>query len=94
MIVQKRSPSDLPAVIPAGPYFYAAIIAYVLGLGSCFGVNFATNAAQPALLYLVPALISSTLIVAALRGELQDVLQFRLPPRSGVSIAQQDQQND
>lgn len=92
IIVQKRAPSDPPAVVPAGPYFYAAIVAYVLGLGSCFGVNFATNAAQPALLYLVPALISSTLLVGAVRGELKDVLQFRVPART-LSAVKPDEES-
>jgi minor histocompatibility antigen H13 len=78
-LVQKLSVSDAPAIVPAGPYFIAAVVAYVLGLGSCFGVNFVTSSPQPALFYIVPMLISSTLIVAATRGELSDVIQFQTP---------------
>eukprot|EP00177_Eucheuma_denticulatum_P002422 GFKZ01004342.1.p1 GENE.GFKZ01004342.1~~GFKZ01004342.1.p1 ORF type:complete len:457 (-),score=34.00 GFKZ01004342.1:176-1546(-) len=60
------------------PYFLAAIVAYTLGLGTCFGVNFVTGAAQPALLYLVPALILSAVAVGSVRGELGEVLSFRV----------------
>lgn len=59
------------------PYFAAAMTAYGAGLLTCFGVNVWTGAAQPALLYLVPALIGSTLLVGGLRGELGDVISFR-----------------
>lgn len=64
--------------ITGGPYFTAAVAAYAAALLGCFGVNLATNAAQPALLYLVPALIGSTLGTAALRDELPLVLQFKM----------------
>jgi minor histocompatibility antigen H13 len=83
-IVQKRDPAAPPSVVPAGPYFRAAVAAYVLGLGTCFGVNYVTGAAQPALLYLVPALISSALLTAGARGELADVVQFRTPSKGSV----------
>lgn len=86
-LVQKRDPNAEPDIIPAGPYFLSAVAAYVLGLGSCFGINFATSAAQPALLYLVPALISSTLLVAAARGEVGDVVKFRTPSPSGNKLS-------
>lgn len=54
-------------------------MAYVLGLGTCFGANYLTSAAQPALLYLVPALVSSALITAGVRGELKEVWSFQTP---------------
>lgn len=58
------------------PYFGFSIFAYIIALFLCFFVNFQTNAAQPALLYLVPALIGSSLAVGAYRGELKDVISF------------------
>lgn len=64
--------------LTGGPYFSAAIAAYTTALLGCFGVNLVTNAAQPALLYLVPAIIGSTLATAAVRGELPLVLGFKL----------------
>lgn len=39
--------------VPNGPYFSTAVVAYVLGLITCFVANTATQRAQPALLYLV-----------------------------------------
>jgi minor histocompatibility antigen H13 len=84
-IVQKRSVTDGPAIVPAGPYFRTAVVAYVLGLGTCFGVNYFTSSPQPALFYLVPALISGTLLVALARGELTDVVNFKTPRAQQVA---------
>jgi minor histocompatibility antigen H13 len=84
-IVQKQPVSSPPSIVPAGPYFKAAVLAYALGLGTCFGINFSTHAAQPALLYLVPALISSSVIVGLIRGELEDVIKFRMPERGATA---------
>lgn len=58
------------------PYFTTGAIAYVSALFSCFWVNFKTGAAQPALLYLVPALIISTLGVGVFRNEFKQVISF------------------
>lgn len=69
-----RFATDVPKL--RQPYFAAAISAYTAALFSCFYVNYTTNAAQPALLYLVPALIGSSLAVGAARGELKEVWSF------------------
>jgi len=52
------------------PYFYANLVAYILGLVATVGVMFYFNAAQPALLYLVPACLGGSLIVGTVKGEL------------------------
>lgn len=65
------------AAVPAGPYFRAALVAYVAGLAVCFGANMVFHAAQPALVYLVPALIGSTLATAAARGEFWPVVRYK-----------------
>lgn len=59
------------------PYFYVAIICYALGLGATlFGMQKCQewypkgNCAQPALLYLVPACVFASLVVALLRQQL------------------------
>ncbi|GAB0489669.1 hypothetical protein MMPV_000894 [Pyropia vietnamensis] len=65
------------AAVPAGPYFRAALAAYVAGLAVCFGANMIFHAAQPALVYLVPALISSTLLTATTRGEFWPVVRYK-----------------
>jgi len=67
------------SAVPAGPYFKAALGAYVAGLAVCFGVNMVSHNAQPALLYLVPALIGSTLATAAARGEFWPVVRYKAP---------------
>lgn len=66
------------------PYFWAAVGAYVLGLVVCFGVNMKTQAAQPALLYLVPMLIGSVVGMGWVRGEVADVLRFRVEEKEKV----------
>lgn len=59
------------------PYFTAAMIAYVLGLATTILVMHSFQAAQPALLYLSPACILSTILTAWRREELGLIWQFR-----------------
>ncbi|GJE94944.1 signal peptide peptidase-domain-containing protein [Phanerochaete sordida] len=56
----------------AKPYFYAALGAYVAGLGATMTVMHVFKAAQPALLYLSPACILSFITTALVRGEFKD----------------------
>lgn len=72
--LDEKFAANLPKV--KQPYFLAAMTAYTSALCTCFFVNYQTSAAQPALLYLVPALIASSVAVGAVRGELKDVLFF------------------
>jgi minor histocompatibility antigen H13 len=58
------------------PYFYSAMIAYVLGLGITLFVMIYFQAAQPALLYLVPACLSSSFLCAIVRGEVSELLAY------------------
>merc|ERR1712032_636976 len=58
------------------PYFYSAMIAYVLGLGVTLFVMIYFQAAQPALLYLVPACLGSSSLCAVLRGEVSTLLSY------------------
>jgi minor histocompatibility antigen H13 len=52
------------------PYFLVNVTAYALGLGATVAVMFFFQAAQPALLYLVPACLGASLLVALVRKEL------------------------
>ncbi|KAF8210259.1 peptidase A22B, signal peptide peptidase [Mycena galopus ATCC 62051] len=52
------------------PYFYAGLVAYVLGLVVTMGVMHIFGKAQPALLYLSPACILSFGLTGALKGDL------------------------
>lgn len=58
------------------PYFHTCLIAYVLGLGVTLFVMFHFKAAQPALLYLVPACLGSSFLCALIRGEVSLLLAY------------------
>ena len=60
------------------PYFLTNLLAYELGLATTVYIMHEFNHAQPALLYLVPACIGSSLLTAAARGELSTLLNFSL----------------
>jgi len=58
------------------PYFHSALIAYVAGLGMTLFVMLHFDAAQPALLYLVPACLGSSFLCAIVRGEVKELLEY------------------
>lgn len=57
-------------------YFGVSLAFYFAGLATTMYVMHTFKAAQPALLYLSPACILSTLLVAAGSGELSQVFKF------------------
>jgi minor histocompatibility antigen H13 len=57
-------------------YFHTNIIAYAGGLMTTVGVMFYFSAAQPALLYLVPACLGASLLTAILRGEVTKLFDY------------------
>jgi minor histocompatibility antigen H13 len=68
-------PCNLHASFPK-PYFHTCLIAYICGLGLTLYIMIAFNAAQPALLYLVPACLGSSLTCAFLRGEIDALFKY------------------
>mmetsp|Transcript_4621 Transcript_4621/g.13330 ORF Transcript_4621/g.13330 Transcript_4621/m.13330 type:complete len:413 (-) Transcript_4621:1487-2725(-) len=66
---------DIHANFPK-PYFHSALVAYVMGLGMTLFVMMHFNAAQPALLYLVPACLGSSSLVAVVRGEMKELWDY------------------
>ena len=58
------------------PYFLTNAVCYALGLVTTVGVMYFFAAAQPALLYLVPACLGGSLAVAAARGELSELFAY------------------
>merc|ERR1712071_547789 len=58
------------------PYFHSALFAYVLGLGFTMYIMITFQAAQPALLYLVPACLGSSFLCALFRGELKELFAY------------------
>jgi len=58
------------------PYFLTCLMGYFLGLATTIFVMHYFKAAQPALLYLVPACIGSSMGLAVVRGEVDDLLKY------------------
>jgi minor histocompatibility antigen H13 len=58
------------------PYFYANIVGYILGLVATVTIMYVFNAAQPALLYLVPACLIASILVGAVKKELGDLFAY------------------
>jgi minor histocompatibility antigen H13 len=58
------------------PYFWATYIAYLLGLLFTIVVMHTFKAAQPALLYLVPAVLLTPITLALVRGELKQLFAY------------------
>jgi len=58
------------------PYFYSNMVAYTLGLATTVGVMHFFDAAQPALLYLVPACVGASMLTAVMRGEFKTLLNY------------------
>lgn len=68
-------------------YFLWAVIGYASGITFTLGVLFFTHAGQPALLYLVPGTLGTTLSLAWSRGELQK-LWDGVPVNAGTSVVE------
>lgn len=60
----------------AKPFFHVNLLFYVLGLVATVTVMFVFDAAQPALLYLVPACLGSALVTALVRGEFKELFAY------------------
>lgn len=68
-------PTNVHAQFPK-PYFHSALLGYVIGLGVTLYIMIVFEAAQPALLYLVPACLSSSLLCAFVKGEIKDLFAY------------------
>ena len=58
------------------PFFISNLVAYTIGLMATVGIMHFFDAAQPALLYLVPACIGASLLMAVAKGELKQLLNY------------------
>ena len=56
-------------------YFYSGFIAYFVGLVVTVLVMHTFKAAQPALLYLVPACLGTPITLALIRGEVKELFK-------------------
>ena len=68
-------PTNVHASFPK-PYFHSALVGYILGLAMTLVVMIWFEAAQPALLYLVPACLGSSLLCALVRGEMKELFAY------------------
>ncbi|KAF8567063.1 hypothetical protein P879_05287 [Paragonimus westermani] len=69
-------------------YFYTGYAAYIIGLLTTFVVMHVFQAAQPALLYLVPTCLGFPFILALIRGDLAVMFSYEDVPEKVI----QDQQ--
>jgi minor histocompatibility antigen H13 len=67
--------TDVHASFPK-PYFHSALIFYILGMCTTMAVMIFFEAAQPALLYLVPACLISSLGCAYMKGEISELMAY------------------
>lgn len=68
-------PTNVHAKFPK-PYFHSGLIGYILGMGTTMFVMIKFQAAQPALLYLVPACLGSSFLTAVVRGEVSQLFAY------------------
>eukprot|EP00946_MAST-07B_sp_MAST-7B-sp1_P001278 g1278.t1 len=60
-------------------YFNWSMIAYVLSLIATLIAMIYMDAAQPALLYIVPFVLGASMLVALIRGEMTELWEFEVP---------------
>ena len=72
--ISKKGLGNLTSITK--PYFKSCLMAYMLGLMLTITMMHIFKAAQPALLYLSPACILSSIICACWRGELAAILSY------------------
>lgn len=58
-------------------YFNVAMVAYAVGLMACFGANEIFHNGQPALFYLDPSLIGSSIACAAVNNQVPLLWRFK-----------------
>merc|ERR1712066_128700 len=67
-------------------YFLPSLVGYFIGLSTTMVALFVMNMGQPALLYLVPGTLGTTVVLASCRGELSSLWDGR--PISDIHEAQ------
>merc|ERR1719463_848585 len=60
----------------AKPYFFSVWLAYIAGLLTTGFIMFHFNAAQPALLYLVPFTMFTSIGCSLVKGQFKDMLRY------------------
>ena len=65
-----------PVVAGSTPFFDVVLVSYFIGLSVTVAVMYYFKAAQPALLYLVPACLGSSVCVAWWYGEVMQMFRY------------------
>ncbi|KAI1505925.1 signal peptide peptidase-domain-containing protein, partial [Biscogniauxia marginata] len=72
-ILSPNATPELEASAFTKTYFHAAMVGYLLAIGTTLCMLTVFNHAQPALLYLVPGVVLSVLVAGAVKGELREM---------------------
>ncbi|EWM21510.1 signal peptide peptidase family protein [Nannochloropsis gaditana] len=88
------SPRASPSAAFSKPFFHVCFLAYGLGLGTTIFVMNYFKAAQPALLYLVPACLLSSFGTALALKEFKALLAYNEEEDEHASVKNEDQKND
>ncbi|KAI1755669.1 signal peptide peptidase-domain-containing protein [Xylaria castorea] len=78
-LIKIFSPNATPALRASAfpkPYFHAALAGYLLAMVATLAMLLAFNHAQPALLYLVPGVVSVVWATGAVRGEIREMWKY------------------
>ncbi|KAI0863494.1 signal peptide peptidase-domain-containing protein [Xylaria cubensis] len=78
-LIKIFSPDATPALRASAfpkPYFHAAMAGYLLAMVATLAMLLTFNHAQPALLYLVPGVVSAVWVTGAVRGEIRDMWKY------------------
>ncbi|GAW16417.1 hypothetical protein ANO14919_058430 [Xylariales sp. No.14919] len=73
------SPDATPALKASAfpkPYFHAALVGYLFAMVATLVMLLIFQHAQPALLYLVPGVVTSVWVTAAVRGEIRELWDY------------------
>jgi minor histocompatibility antigen H13 len=68
-------PTNVHANFPK-PYFHSCLVGYFIGMATTMFVMIKFQAAQPALLYLVPGCLLSSFLTAVVKGEVKTLLAY------------------
>eukprot|EP00472_Partenskyella_glossopodia_P003023 CAMPEP_0197526900 /NCGR_PEP_ID=MMETSP1318-20131121/19671_1 /TAXON_ID=552666 /ORGANISM="Partenskyella glossopodia, Strain RCC365" /LENGTH=375 /DNA_ID=CAMNT_0043081287 /DNA_START=1 /DNA_END=1128 /DNA_ORIENTATION=+ len=70
------APKDSEGFLNRYPYFTTTMVGYALGLATTIAIMTIFNAAQPALLYLVPSCIGAAVLCALRLGEFSELWKY------------------
>lgn len=76
------------SALESRPMFKRVVAAHIVGLLGAFAANSITHLGQPALLYIVPAMLGTVFATAAAQGQLSDVWSWTDRASFGMAAAE------